>query len=149
SNGFLDNMSSRPLMNVVPAYTRAGTVRARTGLMALVISTITCGPLAAQVRPIPIDTVLVQVNSRASASLGALTRGVEVIEAEAIRTLPALTVGEVLQWAFGVEMMPRSAALADVGIRGSSFEQVLVLVDGARVRDAQTGHFNLALAVPL
>jgi hypothetical protein len=45
--------------------------------------------------------------------------------------------------------MPRSPALFDVAVRGSSFEQVLVLVDGIRMSDAQTGHFDLNLAVPL
>lgn len=29
---------------------------------------------------------------------------------------------------------------ADVSIRGSSFEQVLMLVNGIRMSDAQTGH---------
>ena len=38
---------------------------------------------------------------------------------------------------------------ADLSIRGSTFEQVLVLVDGVRMSDPQTGHFDLDLAVPL
>jgi vitamin B12 transporter len=118
-------------------------------VIALAMTALAGVPLFGQVRPIPLDTVQVQVNSRASASLGATTRAVEVIDASEIRAIPALTVNDVLQWAFGVEMMPRSAALADVAIRGSSFEQVLILVDGVRVRDAQTGHFNLNLAIPL
>src|SRR5690606_27325750 len=58
-------------------------------------------------------------------------------------------IPDLLQWALGVDLMPRSPALADVSLRGSSFEQVLVLVDGVRVSDAQTGHFDLDLAVPL
>ncbi len=106
-------------------------------------------PASGQDRPIQLDTVSVEVNSRASPLAGAATRATEVIHANTIRNSPASTVAEVLQWAFGVDLMPRSAALADVAIRGSSFEQVLVLVDGVRMRDAQTGHFNLNLAVPL
>jgi len=102
-----------------------------------------------QVQPVPLDTVHVEVNSRASPALGSGTRAVETIDARAIRNAPATTVVELLQWAFGVDLMPRSPALADVSIRGSSFEQVLVLVDGVRMRDGQTGHFNLNLAVPL
>ena len=39
--------------------------------------------------------------------------------------------------------------LADLSIRGAGFGQTLVLVDGVRVNDAQTGHFNLDLPLPL
>jgi iron complex outermembrane receptor protein len=105
--------------------------------------------VAAQQRAVLVDTLRVSAASRASGELAAETRGVEVITAEAIRRLPARTVADVLRWAFGVDLMPRSPALTDVALRGSSFEQVLVLVDGVRVSDAQTGHFDLNLAVPL
>ena len=106
-------------------------------------------PLHAQDRPIPLDTLRVDASSRAGAEIATGTRAVQVISADEIRRSPARTVGELLQWAFGVDVMPRSPALVDVAIRGSSFEQLLVLVDGVRARDAQTGHFDLDLAVPL
>jgi vitamin B12 transporter len=38
---------------------------------------------------------------------------------------------------------------ADLSIRGSGFEQVLVMVDGVPINDGQTGHFHLDHAVPL
>ncbi len=38
---------------------------------------------------------------------------------------------------------------ADLVLRGGSFEQTLVLVDGFRINDAQTSHHNLDLPVPL
>jgi vitamin B12 transporter len=37
---------------------------------------------------------------------------------------------------------------ADLSIRGSSYEQTLVLLNGLRINDAQTSHFNLDLPVP-
>ena len=37
---------------------------------------------------------------------------------------------------------------ADLSIRGSSFGQTLVLVDGIRMNDAQTGHNNLDIPMP-
>jgi len=39
--------------------------------------------------------------------------------------------------------------LADLSIRGGTFGQTLVLVDGMRLDDAQTGHFNLDLPIPM
>lgn len=41
------------------------------------------------------------------------------------------------------------AMQADVSIRGATFGQTLVLLDGMRLDDVQTGHFNLDLPVPL
>ena len=37
----------------------------------------------------------------------------------------------------------------DLSIRGATFGQTLVLLDGLRLNDAQTGHFNLDVPVPL
>ncbi|MDE3199223.1 MAG: TonB-dependent receptor plug domain-containing protein, partial [Acidobacteriota bacterium] len=39
--------------------------------------------------------------------------------------------------------------IGDLSIRGATFGQTLVLLDGMRLDDAQTGHFNLDLPIPL
>ena len=39
--------------------------------------------------------------------------------------------------------------LADLSIRGATYGQTLVLLDGMRLNDAQTSHFNLDLPIPL
>jgi outer membrane cobalamin receptor len=98
--------------------------------------------------PTELDTLRVVVASRAT-TLATATRSVEVIDAAAIRRAPARTVAEVLAWALGADVLGRSPAQADLALRGSAFEQVLVLVDGVRMNDAQTGHFHLNLAIPL
>ena len=38
---------------------------------------------------------------------------------------------------------------ADLSIRGTTFEQSLILLNGLRVNDPETGHFNLDIPVPL
>ena len=38
---------------------------------------------------------------------------------------------------------------ADISIRGGSFGQTLILVNGIRVNDAQSGHHNMDVALPL
>ncbi|MBS1833899.1 MAG: TonB-dependent receptor plug domain-containing protein, partial [Acidobacteria bacterium] len=38
---------------------------------------------------------------------------------------------------------------SDLSIRGSSFGQTLVLIDGQRVNDAQSGHHNMDIPIPL
>lgn len=76
-------------------------------------------------------------------------RAITVLDRTALSELPVLTVAEALVWAAGVDVQPRSAAQADVAVRGGTAEQVLVLVDGVPLSDAQTGHFDLDLALPL
>lgn len=96
-----------------------------------------------------LDTLRVTVGSRASAELPAATRAVEVIRADDLVRQPGVSIQEVLSRAFGADVSTRSPAQADIALRGGTYEQVLVLVDGVRVSDAQTGHFDLSLAVPL
>ncbi len=38
---------------------------------------------------------------------------------------------------------------ADLSIRGSTFEQALVLLNGLRINDAQSGHHNMDIPIPL
>ena len=48
-----------------------------------------------------------------------------------------------------VDLQQRAPGVqADLSLRGSSFGQTLVLVDGLRVNDAQSGHHNLDLPIP-
>lgn len=126
-------------------YLRPGILAAALGAAIL-----TTDPVAAQQRPFQIsDTLRVEVGSRASPEMPVRTRSVEVISRERLALLPVRTVAEALRWSVGVELLARSPAQADVSIRGAGFEQVLVLVDGVRMSDPQTGHFDLNLTVPL
>jgi outer membrane cobalamin receptor len=47
-----------------------------------------------------------------------------------------------------IEQRGAGGAQADISIRGSSFEQTLVLLNGLRIDDPQTSHHNLDLPVP-
>src|SRR4029077_6722779 len=50
-----------------------------------------------------------------------------------------------------VDLEQRGAAgvQADLSVRGASFEQSLVLLNGLRVNDAQSGHHNMDIPLPL
>jgi iron complex outermembrane receptor protein len=100
-------------------------------------------------KPVELDTLHVQVGARTSATLPVAVRSVEVIDRAQIERIPAQTVADVLAWAQSVDVQARSPAQADLAIRGAAFEEVLVLVDGVRSSDVQTGHFDLDVAVPL
>lgn len=78
-------------------------------------------------------------------------QSVAVITRDQIRAAPASTLAELLATVAGVDVRRRGGpgVQADVGIRGTAFEQTLVLLNGIPFRDPQTGHHNLNLPVPL
>jgi outer membrane cobalamin receptor len=61
------------------------------------------------------------------------------------------TVEDYLRTDSSIQINQRGAGgyPADLSIRGTSFEQTLVLLDGFRVNDSQAAHNNLDLPVPL
>jgi outer membrane cobalamin receptor len=122
---------------------------------SLALATALAGALAgparlhAQETPLyRLDTLRVTVASRTEA-FPARSRVVMVLSAAQLRALPVRSVGEALQWVTAADVQARSHAQTDLSLRGSTFEQVVVLVDGVRMSDPQTGHFDLDLTVPL
>lgn len=78
-------------------------------------------------------------------------RLVEEVNAAEIRKLPVETVDALLRQLSGVDIRMRGvgSTQADISIRGGSFDQVLVLVNGINVTDPQTGHHNLNIPVDM
>jgi len=120
----------------------------KTMAAVLLLATATPG-LALQDVRFTLDTMRVAVASRTAGSVAAATRTVEVLDRTAIERIPARTLHDLLARVTGADVLARSPASADLGLRGSSYEQVVVLVDGVSVSDDQTGHFDLDFAVPL
>ncbi|WP_339916077.1 TonB-dependent receptor plug domain-containing protein [Yeosuana marina] len=79
------------------------------------------------------------------------SRTITVISSEDIKQSAATNVADVLQQFAGVDIRRRgtSGMQADLYIRGGSFDQTLLLIDGIKVDDAQTGHHSMNMALPL
>ncbi len=80
-----------------------------------------------------------------------LARTVVVLSRDDIRRLPVRSVAELLSYVSSVDVRSRGASgvQADFAIRGSTFGQTLILVDGFRINDAQSGHHNADIPVPV
>jgi iron complex outermembrane receptor protein len=78
-------------------------------------------------------------------------RNVTVITARDIEQAPVKTLDGILQYALNVDVRTRGplGVQADVSIRGGNFDQTLVLVDGVKFNDPQTGHHTLNLPLPV
>lgn len=74
-----------------------------------------------------------------------------VLTRREIAALPASTIPDLLSAVAGTGLSRRGAfgVQADGALRGTTFEQVAVVVDGIRLNDPQTGHFHLSLPLPL
>ncbi|MFN3966590.1 MAG: TonB-dependent receptor plug domain-containing protein [Endomicrobiia bacterium] len=79
------------------------------------------------------------------------TKTVEVINSEEIKKLPVNSIEELLDYFVAVDSQKRGpfSVQSDISIRGGNFQQTLVLIDGVKVSDPQTGHFNLDIPFTL
>ena len=93
----------------------------------------------------------VQVVSRQTEIHSQVYRIVTEISREAIAALPATTVADLLETLPGLDIRSRGAsgAQADVSMRGGTFDQVMILLNGVSVSDAQTGHYAMNIPIPL
>ena len=107
----------------------------------------------AQVDPIKRDTLkeVVITSTRIDLPFKENSRTIDVISSEAIKNSAATNVADLLQQVAGVDIRRRGTAgsQADLYIRGGGFDQTLLLVDGIKMDDSQTGHHTLNAALPI
>jgi vitamin B12 transporter len=76
-------------------------------------------------------------------------RSIEVINGSQLQSLPVTTIDELLRYIPGVDAQQRGAfgSQTDFSLRGSNFNQVLILIDGQKINDPLTSHFNSNIPV--
>jgi iron complex outermembrane receptor protein len=106
--------------------------------------------LSAQMKTSEIDSVEIQGKFIATTYKNA-NQNISVITRDEILNSPAASIDEILQQIPGMDIRRRGAngVQSDVGFRGSNFEQVLILINGIRMNDSQTGHNSLNVPVDL
>lgn len=97
-----------------------------------------------------LDEVIIN-SSRIDLPFKENSRTITIITAEQIKQSAATNVADLLQQFAGVDIRRRGTAgmQADLYIRGGGFDQTLLLVDGFKVEDAQTGHHTMNMALPI
>jgi len=71
-------------------------------------------------------------------------KSISIIESGKIERMPVSSVDEILRYVPALEVQSRGAfgVQSDISVRGGTFNQVLVMIDGIRLNDPLTGHFN-------
>src|SRR5579875_2356749 len=98
---------------------------------------------SAQEKEIALDPVTI-TSSLSPMAASKTGRNLIVIKGDQINQLPVHSLDELLRYVPGLEVQARGpmGSQSDLVVRGGTFEQVLVIVDGLRVNDPVTGHFN-------
>lgn len=80
-----------------------------------------------------------------------VNENVVVILKKDIEMAAATSIDEILQQISGVDIQRRGSngVQSDISIRGGSFEQAMILINGVRMNDSQTGHNSLHIPVEL
>ncbi|MFN0200003.1 MAG: TonB-dependent receptor plug domain-containing protein, partial [Bacteroidia bacterium] len=75
----------------------------------------------------------------------------QVIDKQQIAQMPVQSVTELLSYVAGIDLRQRGVGgvQADLSVLGGTFEQCLVLVNGIKIVDPQTGHHTLNLPIDI
>jgi outer membrane cobalamin receptor len=96
------------------------------------------------------QTVVVSASAE-PVPLDSLARAVTILRRDELERLPAWSIADALRLAGSVQVRSRGGfgAQNDFSIRGGGFGAVVVLVDGVRLNDSQSGHHNADIPVAL
>ncbi|MDO7137242.1 TonB-dependent receptor plug domain-containing protein [Algibacter lectus] len=97
-----------------------------------------------------LDTIVV-ASTRINLPFKENSRTINIISAEAIKNSAANNIADLLQQVAGIDVRRRGTggSQADLYIRGGSFDQTLLLIDGVKMNDVQTGHHTMNAALPI
>ncbi len=121
----------------------------KISLKYILIPFIFCSLLNAQTEfEHNLDSVIVTAN-RAPSNFSEIGRSITIISQKEIELLPTNNIQDLLELTSGIDVKQRGpeGVQADISIRGGSFEQTLILIDGIKLTDPQTGHHNMNLPI--
>lgn len=80
--------------------------------------------------------------SRVPLTVSQAARIVTVLDREAIAAAPVQSINDLLKYAAGVDVRQRGdmGVQTDISIRGGTFDQITILLNGINICDPQTGH---------
>jgi iron complex outermembrane receptor protein len=100
---------------------------------------------------VEMDDDVVVTGARVASPIQKTGRRVTVYTQQDIQNLSVNSIDQLLDVVGGLDVQSRGGfgVQSDLKMRGSSFNGVLLLLDGARINDPMTGHFLMDLPVPL
>lgn len=95
-----------------------------------------------------VDTIVVST-SQIPLPIKATGRNITVIKGDDLQQMAFTSLDDLFQYIPGIEVQTRNAfgAQGDISMRGATYTQVLVLIDGMKLNDPLTAHFNSYIPV--
>ena len=95
-----------------------------------------------------INEVIVSANK---AELNKNLTNIFVLDSIEIKNAPVQTIEDLLDFAINVDLRQRGeqGVQTDMSIRGGTFEQCLIMIDGVKINDPQTGHHSMIIPISL
>ena len=108
------------------------------------------GIIQAQEEKVALDSVVVQGRFYPM-TMNKVDENYTIIASKEIQEIPTQSIEELLSFYTGVDLRRRgiNGMQSDISLGGGTFEQVLLLINGVRVNDAQTAHNQLQLPFDL
>ncbi len=109
-----------------------------SGVLALSIIYVHAQQKEVELDPI---TVTASVTPLSASKTG---RNIIIVKGEQLNRLPVQSIDELIRYIPGIEVQSRGpmGTQSNITIRGGTFQQVLIILDGIRLNDPLTGHFN-------
>lgn len=103
-----------------------------------VVITISAQEKEIELDPITVTASLTPLNSSKTG------RNLLIVKGDQLARLPVNSIDELIRYLPGLEVQSRGpmGVQSNITIRGGTFQQVLVILDGIRLNDPLSGHFN-------
>ncbi|MEM6648018.1 MAG: TonB-dependent receptor [Bacteroidota bacterium] len=126
-------------------------MRSTFAALLLIVLLVSPGALHAQTPTHVLPDSIVVTASRTAEAARTSAQRVTVLTAADIAALPVASFDELLRSVGGMEVQSRGGfgVQSDLTMRGSTFNGVLLLLDGVRLNDPMTGHFLSDFPIPL
>lgn len=104
----------------------------------------------AQIKEYKLEEIEV-TGSRVPLTLNEAARMVTVLNREDIQAAPVQSINDLLEYAVGVDVRQRGelGIQSDISIRGGTFDQITILLNGANINSPQTGHLTADFPVDM
>ncbi|MCQ2960563.1 MAG: TonB-dependent receptor [Bacteroidales bacterium] len=98
-----------------------------------------------------VDITNIEVIKKATSIASESLRIVTTLTRNEIQEMPVQSINDLLDYLPGIDVRSRgtNGVQADMTMRGGTFDQVIILLNGVNITDPQTGHQNLDIPIDL
>ncbi len=141
------------IIDILAGYSRVGKIKIFS-LVLLLITTLLPSAVAQSKDTVSVKVDIAEVEVsvfRAPVIYSQAGRSIEMKTRADIEKMPVFSVDQLLDMMQQIDIRQRGplGVQSDIGIRGGSFDQIVILLNGINITDPQTGHFNLNLPIDL